>query len=64
MKELDKFEPSFEQINEDIKPIWEDIKRKSEDLVNRLDCPRSFIGGMLNAIASDFSDTKNIKEIK
>jgi len=64
MKELDKFEPSFEQINEDIKPTWEDIKRKSEDLVNRLDCPRSFIGGMLNAIASDFSDTKNIKEIK
>lgn len=58
MKELDKFEPSFEQINEDIKPTWEDIKRKSEDLVNRLDCPRSFIGGMLNAIASDFSDTK------
>ena len=58
MKELDKFEPSFEQINEDIKPTWEDIKRKSEDLVSRLDCPRSFIGGMLNAIASDFSDTK------
>ena len=58
MKELDKFEPSFKQINEDIKPTWEDIKRKSEDLVNRLDCPRSFIGGMLNAIASDFSDTK------
>ena len=56
MKEPKQFEPSFEQINNDIKPTWEDIKKKSEDLVDKLDCPRSFIGGMLNAIASDFSD--------
>ena len=58
MKESDKFEPTFEQINEDIKPAWEDFKKKSEALVKKLNCPRSFIGGMLHAIASDFSDSK------
>ena len=56
MEESEQFKPTFEQINDDIKPAWEDIKRQSEDLVNKLDCPRSFIGGMLNAIASDFSE--------
>jgi len=37
---------------------WEDIKKQSEVLVNKLGCPRSFVGGMLHAIASDFSDIK------
>ena len=31
---------------------------ESEFLVNKLGCPRSFVGGMLHAIASDFSDMK------
>tara|TARA_B100000945_G_C20366614_1_gene589956 strand:+ start:790 stop:954 length:165 start_codon:yes stop_codon:yes gene_type:complete len=53
---MEEFEPSIKQINDDIKPTWEDIKRQSEELVEKLGCPRSFIGGMLNAIASDFSD--------
>ena len=35
-----------------------DIKKQSEVLVNKLGCPRSFVGGMLHAIASDFSDMK------
>ena len=56
MEETEHFEPTFEQINDDIKPSWENIKKQSEDLVNKLGCPRSFVGGMLNAIASDFSD--------
>ena len=56
MEDTEHFEPTFEQINDDIKPTWENIKKQSEDLVNKLGCPRSFIGGMLNAIASDFSD--------
>ena len=56
MEETEHFEPTFKQINDDIKPTWENIKKQSEDLVNKLGCPRSFVGGMLNAIASDFSD--------
>ena len=47
-----------DRINEDIRPTWEDIKKQSEVLVNKLGCPRSFVGGMLHAIASDFSDMK------
>ena len=56
---MEKFEPTINQINDEIRPVWEDIKKQSEDLVIKLGCPRSFIGGMLNAIASDFSE-KNI----
>ena len=59
MAEMQEFEPSIDQINDDIKPAWEDIKYLSEKLVKKLDCPRSFIGGMLNAIASDFSENIN-----
>ena len=50
---MEEFEPSINQINNDIKPTWEDIKYISEELVTKLDCPRSFIGGILNAIASN-----------
>ena len=53
---MEEFEPSINQINDDIKPAWEDIKYLSEELVTKLDCPRSFIGGMLNAIANDFTE--------
>ncbi len=56
---MEEFEPTIDQIKDDIKPAWEDIKFLSEKLVKKLDCPRSFIGGMLNAIASDFSDNLN-----
>ena len=56
---MEEFEPSIDQINDDIKPAWEDIKYLSEKLVKKLDCPRSFIGGMLNAIASDFTENNN-----
>tara|TARA_Y100000589_G_scaffold55813_1_gene46255 strand:+ start:246 stop:419 length:174 start_codon:yes stop_codon:yes gene_type:complete len=56
---MEEFEPSIDQINDDIKPAWENIKYLSEKLVIKLDCPRSFIGGMLHAIASDFSENKN-----
>ena len=56
-----EFEPTIDLINDDIKPAWEDIKYLSEKLVKKLDCPRSFIGGMLNAIASDFTENNNIK---
>ena len=62
---MDQFEPTIKQINDDIKPAWEDIKYLSEELVAKLDCPRSFIGGMLNAIASDFTENNNTKnEVK
>ena len=59
---MDEFEPTIHQINDDIKPAWEDIKYLSEKLVIKLDCPRSFIGGMLNAIASDFTDNINTQK--
>ena len=61
---MEEFEPSINQINDEIKPAWEDIKYLSEKLVMKLDCPRSFIGGMLNAIASDFTENNNIKNKK
>ena len=61
---MEEFEPTIDQINNDIKPAWEDIKFLSEKLVIKLNCPRSFIGGMLNAIASDFTDYSNIKNIE
>ena len=61
---MEEFEPTIDQINDDIKPAWENIKYLSEKLVKRLDCPRSFIGGMLNAIASDFTENNNRKENK
>ena len=57
---MEQFEPTIKQINDDIKPAWEDIKKQSEDLVSKLGCPRSFIGSMLHAIASDFSETKDL----
>ena len=56
---MEEFEPTIDQINDEIKPAWEDIKNLSEKLVLKLDCPRSFIGGMLNAIASDFTEKNN-----
>tara|TARA_B100000212_G_C27255414_1_gene482072 strand:- start:587 stop:775 length:189 start_codon:yes stop_codon:yes gene_type:complete len=58
---MEEFEPTIDQINDDIKPTWENIKYLSEKLVKKLDCPRSFIGGMLNAIASDFSESSKIE---
>ena len=58
---MEEFEHSINQINDDIKPAWEDIKYLSEELVTKLNCPRSFIGGMLNAIASDFNENNNSK---
>ena len=58
---MEEFEPTIDQINDDIKPAWEDIKNLSEKLVLKLDCPRSFIGGMLHAIASDFAENNNSK---
>ena len=61
---MEEFEPSIDQINDDIKPTWEDIKYLSEKLVKKLDCPRSFIGGMLHAIASDFNEISNTKNNK
>ena len=61
---MEEFEPTIDQINDEIKPAWEDIKYLSEKLVKKLDCPRSFIGGMLNAIASDFSDSSKIENTK
>ena len=53
---MEKLEPSINQINDDIKPAWEDIKYLSEELVTKLDCPRSLIIGMLKAIASEFTE--------
>ena len=61
---MEEFKPSINQINDDIKPAWEDIKYLSEKLVTKLDCPRSFIGGMLNEIASDFTENNNAKKMK
>ena len=58
---MEEFEPTIDQINDEIKPAWEDIKNLSEKLVLKLDCPRSFIGGMLNAIANDFTENINKK---
>ncbi len=59
---MEEFEPSINQINDEIKPAWEDIKNLSEKLVTKLDCPRSFIGVMLNVIASDFTENNNPKK--
>ena len=61
---MEEFEPTIDQINDDIKPAWENIKYLSEKLVKRLDCPRSFIGGMLNAIERYFTENHNIKELE
>ena len=61
---MDEFEPTIHQINDDIKPAWEDIKYLSEKLVIKLECPRSFIGGMLNAIASDFTENNHTTKDK
>jgi len=61
---MEEFEPTIDQINDEIKPAWEDIKNLSEKLVLKLDCPRSFIGGMLNAIASDFTENIDIEKNK
>ena len=52
---MEEFETKIDQINDDIKPAWADIKYLSEKLVMQLDCPKSFINGMLNAIASYFT---------
>ena len=49
-------------MNYDFKPAWEDIKYLSEELFTKLECPRYFIGGMLNAIASDFTENNNTKK--
>ena len=61
---MEEFEPTIDQINNDIKPAWEDIKYLSEKLVTKLECPRSFIGGMLNAIASDFTENISTKNLE
>ena len=61
---MEEFDPTIDQINDEIKPAWEDIKYLFEKLVMKLDCPRSFIGGMLNAIASDFTENNNTKNNK
>ncbi len=61
---MEEFEPTIDQINDEIKPACENIKYLSEKLVLILDCPRWFIGGMLNAIASDFTENNNIKNKK
>ena len=39
---MEEFEPTIDQINDDIKPAWEDIKYLSEKLVIKLYCPKSF----------------------
>ena len=61
---MEEFEPTIDQINDEIKPAWENIKYLSEKLVLILDFPRWFIGGMLNSIASDFNENNNIKNKK
>ena len=35
MNDSEEFKPSLKQINEDIRPTWEDIKKQSEVLVNQ-----------------------------
>ena len=39
---MGEFEPSIDQINDDIKPAWEDIKYLSEKLVTKLDLSTFF----------------------
>ena len=58
---MEEFEPTIFQINKDIRPAWEVTKYLSEKLVIKLDCPRSFIGVMLNTIASAFNENNNTK---
>ena len=57
---MGEFEPTFS--NKDIKRAWEEIKYLSEKLIIKLDFQSSYIGGMLNAIASDFAENKNTKK--
>ena len=59
---MEEFDPKIIQINKYIKPSWEDIKHLSEKLVMKLNCPRSFIGGMLDAIASNFTENNKTKD--
>ena len=42
---MEEFKPSINQINDDIKPAWEDIKYLSEKLVTKIDCSRSLLEG-------------------
>ena len=58
---MEEFEPTIYQINKNIKPAREDIKSLFEKLVIKLDCARSHIRGMLNAISSDFTENNNTK---
>ncbi len=53
---MEEFESSINQINDDIKSAWEDIKYLSEELVTKFDWPHSFIGDMLTAISSEFTE--------
>ena len=59
---MEEFEPTIDQINDEIKPAWEDIKYLSEKLVTKLDLSTFFIGGMLSAIPNDFTE-HYLKEI-
>ena len=58
---MEGFETIIYQINKGITTAWEYIKYLSEKLAIKLDCPRSYIGGMLNAIVCDFTENNNIK---
>ncbi len=58
---MEEFEPAIDQINDDIKPALEEIKYLSEKLVMKLNWPKSFIKGILNAFTSDFTENDNKK---
>ena len=58
---MEEFKPSIDQINNEIKPAWEELKYLSEKLVTKLDHQHSFIGEVLEAIAYDFTENINTK---
>tara|TARA_Y100001978_G_C23418699_1_gene302711 strand:+ start:353 stop:508 length:156 start_codon:yes stop_codon:yes gene_type:complete len=45
-----------------LRTAWEEIRYLSVKLIMKVDCPRSFIGGMLNAIPGNFTVNNNIKK--
>ena len=46
--------PTDDQMNDVISPVWGDITSQLEQLQKDLDCPDSFIAGMLEAMLDNW----------
>ena len=50
----EEWEPTADQINGVISSSCEYIKDEANDLLEEIQCPQSYIAGILNSIANDF----------